>query len=156
HISGPKVVQITPVKDFTGTKLQGIQIQFDGEVNPTTFTTSKIVSITGPLVARNFSTGNNPRSVAAVDVNGDNNLDLVVLNSSDNTVGVLLGNGNGTFQAAQSFTAVAAPSSAAVSLAVKDLNGDGKPDLVVADSAGARVSVLLGNGNGTFQTGVLF
>ena len=61
---------------------------------------------------------------------------------------VLLGNGNGTFQPQQTF----APASSPISLAVADVNGDGKPDLVVANANSNSVSVLLGNGNGTFQT----
>ena len=60
---------------------------------------------------------------------------------------VLLGNGNGTFQAQQTFATGIDPDS----VAVADVNGDGKPDLVVANDDSNTVSVLLGNGNGTFQ-----
>ena len=64
-----------------------------------------------------------------------------------NTASVLLGNGNGTFQARQSFGTGSEP----YSVAVADFNGDGKSDLVTADHGGNTASVLLGNGNGTFQ-----
>ena len=77
------------------------------------------------------------------------NSDLAVVNSGSNTVSVLLGNGNGTFQTQQTF---AAGSSGQNSVAVGDFNGDGKTDLAVANYASGSVSVLLGNGNGTFQT----
>ena len=60
---------------------------------------------------------------------------------------VLLGNGNGTFQAQQTFATGSDPRS----VALADVNGDGKPDLVVANYGSNTVSVLLGNGNGTFQ-----
>ena len=60
---------------------------------------------------------------------------------------MLLGNGNGTFQAKQSFGAGTEPQS----VAVADFNSDGKSDLVTADGDGNTASVLLGNGNGTFQ-----
>ena len=60
---------------------------------------------------------------------------------------VLLGNGNGTFQAQQTFAAGYSP----VSVTLGDVNGDGKADLVVATNDGNSVSVLLGNGNGAFQ-----
>ena len=60
---------------------------------------------------------------------------------------VLLGNGNGTFQAQQTFATDHGP----ISVALGDVNGDGKPDIVVANQNSNAVSVLLGNGNGTFQ-----
>ena len=63
------------------------------------------------------------------------------------TVSVLLGNGNGTFQAQQTFATAREP----ISVVLGDVNGDGKPDLVVANHGGNSVGVLLGNGNGTFQ-----
>src|SRR4029077_9673154 len=92
-------------------------------------------------------------SVAAEDVNGDGRPDLLVSNEcADNTcgngsVGVLLGNGDGTFHAAVSY---GTGGQYAYSVAVGDVNGDGKPDLVVAHQL--SVAVLLGNGDGTFQT----
>ena len=59
---------------------------------------------------------------------------------------VLLGNGDGTFGAKTDFGTGSNPHS----VAIGDLNGDGKPDLAVANSASNTVSVLLGNGDGTF------
>jgi hypothetical protein len=99
-------------------------------------------------------------SVAIRDINGDAKPDLLVaydcLLRCDGGVAVLIGNGNGTFQTAQSH---ATGGSYAKSVAAGDLNGDGKPDLVVAneclsaaDCSAGNVGVLLGNGNGTFQT----
>ena len=82
------------------------------------------------------------------DVNGDGIPDLVAVNRYQNTVGVFLGNGNGTFQDQKTFITGSRP----VSVVIGDVNGDGKPDLVVANYNTNTVSVLLGNGNGTFQT----
>jgi hypothetical protein len=65
---------------------------------------------------------------------------------------VLLGNGNGTFKSAQNFRVGSYPTS----VAVADVNGDGRLDLVVADYASNGVGVLLGNGNGTFKGAVNF
>ena len=80
------------------------------------------------------------------DVNGDGKPDLVVANSGSNTVSVLLGNGNGTFQPSK-------PLSPALTqcVAIGDVNGDGKLDMAVANYGSSTVSVLLGNGNGTFH-----
>ena len=99
--------------------------------------------------------GSGTDSVTIADVNGDGHLDLVTANCGngsnecDNgTVGVLLGNGDGTFQAPVSYSSGGAK---AFSVAIGDLNGDGYPDLAVANTNSNSVGVLLGNGNGTFQ-----
>ena len=65
---------------------------------------------------------------------------------------VLLGNGDGTFQAAVSFATGSVPTS----VALGDVNGDGRPDLAVANALNDTVSVLLGNGDGTFRAAVSF
>jgi hypothetical protein len=69
------------------------------------------------------------------------------INADD--VSVLLGNGDGSIQAARSFDALGA---APASVAVGDFNGDGWQDLVVANASSDNVSVLLGNGDGNFRT----
>src|SRR2546422_7531311 len=89
---------------------------------------------------------------AVGDVNGDGRPDLAVANYGSNSVSVLLGNGDGTFQAAQTFVAGSGP----VWVAVGDVNGDGRLDLAVANYYSNSVSVLLGNGDGTFQTALTF
>src|SRR5204862_447537 len=93
--------------------------------------------------AQNFPTGSTPLSVAAADVNGDGKPDLAAANYGSATVSVLLGNGNGTFQAKQDFATGARPNS----VAAADVNGDGKPDLAVANFGAGTVSVLLGQRN---------
>jgi hypothetical protein len=104
------------------------------------------------------SGGYEPYSVAVGDVNGDGNPDLLVANECGNTddcngvVGVLLGNGNGTFQPVVTYDSGGYD---AQSVAVADVNGDGKPDLLVANGSGA-VGVLLGNGDGTFQAAMSY
>src|SRR5205814_405368 len=89
-----------------------------------------------------------PRSVAIGDVNGDGRPDLVVANDGSNSVSVLLGNGDGTFQAQTKYTTLGA---LPASVAIGDVNGDGRPDLVVAYEGPSGASVLRGNGDGTFQ-----
>ena len=114
--------------------------------------------------AQTYSSGGySPSGLAVGDVNGDGVPDLVVSNAcldgssgtcaGNGTVTVLLGNGNGTFQAAQTIDTGAASAS---SVAVEDVNGDQKLDLLVTNQCNTNgcssvVTVLLGNGNGTFQ-----
>ena len=96
-----------------------------------------------------YMTGSSPISVSVGDFNGDGRPDLAVTNRNDNTVSVLLGNGDGTFQAHVANATGLNP----WSVAVGDLNGDGKQDLAVTTyyrNYYDTVSVLLGNGDGTF------
>src|ERR1700687_6227063 len=81
--------------------------------------------------------------MATGDFNRDGLLD-VVTTDNNNTVSVLLGNGDGTFQPAVSYT-VPQPKN----LAVADFNGDGKLDLAIWSNF--SIVVMLGNGDGTFQ-----
>jgi hypothetical protein len=100
-----------------------------------------------------FSAGTAPNGVATGDFNGDGILDLAVANSgSDNNVSIFLGNGNGTFDPASTPTVPADTTPAAVT--VGDFNGDGKIDLAVANNGSDNVSVLLGNGDGSFQSAI--
>lgn len=96
-----------------------------------------------------FATGLYPNSVAVGDFNGDGKPDLALANGSG-TVSILLGNGDGSFQPHVDYPA----GPAAFSLAVGDFNGDGNLDLAVANNnsnQNGTVSILLGNGDGTFQ-----
>ena len=113
------------------------------------------------------SGGDDANSVAVADLNGDGKADIVVANcgsgilcgASPGSVGVLLGNGDGTFQTAVFYSS---GGYGAASVAIADVNGDGKPDLLVANNcsdatcATGSVSVLLGNGDGTFNTAVAY
>src|SRR5881409_3587521 len=105
------------------------------------------------FIARgDFKVGTHPHWMAASDFNGDGRPDLATANSDSNNVSVLLGNGDGTFQAAPTLVAGSRPES----VAVGDINRDGVPDLAVANSGSSDVSVLLGNGDGSFQAARAF
>jgi hypothetical protein len=100
--------------------------------------------------------GYNPSSLVLADVNLDGTLDAVVANSSSATVSVLLGQGNGTFAAATDyhtgspFSDDGKPEAGPSYATLGDLNADGAPDIVAVNDYAGTVSVLLGNGDGTF------
>jgi hypothetical protein len=92
--------------------------------------------------------GSDNQQVAVGHFTKDGNLDLAFVNTNANDVDVFLGNGNGTFQAGQTFAAGTSP----FTIATADLNNDGIDDIVVNNPSARTVSVLMGNGNGTFQS----
>ena len=81
-----------------------------------------------------------PGALSASDYDGDGNLDLAVAYPRDNTLGVLAGKGNGTFVLTHTYGTGSTP----VWIASGDLTGDGRPDVVAANSEAGDVSVLLG------------
>src|SRR3989442_4544715 len=118
------------------------------------------------FTAQTFPSGPNPQVTAVGDFSGDGKLDLAVVNSGSTTVSVLLGNGDGTFQTPLT---VDVGGSNPTYVVAADFNGDGKLDLAVATygcfgygAAGPcptvsnTISVLLGNGDGTFQAARTF
>jgi hypothetical protein len=84
------------------------------------------------------SGGSAPYSVAVADLKGDGKRDLAVANFSSNTVGVLLGSGDGTFQSAVSYASSNSDASCPDFVALADVNGDGKPDMVVLNYCGVN------------------
>lgn len=92
------------------------------------------------------ASGHQPTSIVADDVNGDGGRELILTNSGDSTITVLLNNQN--FMSLGTYPTATNP----ISLAVADLNGDGVKDVVVgcSNSDGHDVDVLRGNGNGAF------
>ena len=110
-------------------------------------------------VGPTYNAGANPASIAIGDLNGDGNPDLVVGNAyqglgtiTESGVAVLLGNGDGTFQA----PIITSAGNGNYSVAVADFNLDGKADVILSDSPWSDISLLLGNGDGTFQPPMQF
>ena len=87
---------------------------------------------------------------ATADLNGDGKADLVAA-VVPGSVGVLLGNGDGTFQSVVSYPVDVSPSG----VTIADMNADGKLDLITANTHNT-ISVLLGNGDGTFQAALAY
>jgi hypothetical protein len=100
----------------------------------------------------NYTVAQTPITLAVADLNGDGIQDIVTANGqfANNSVSVLMGKGNGTFSALRVWTAGESP----VAVAVGDVNGDGIPDVITANSGpflspAGSIGVLLGNGDGT-------
>src|ERR1039458_8958743 len=126
------------------------------------------ITSSGPVDFGNtqIQAGKGPQSIALGDFNNDGNLDMAIVNSTDNTVSILLSNGDGTFTGPAGAVlppGVPAgyppgPSSPTYKVGhnpqfvvAGDFNNDGKLDLAVANENDNTISILLGNGNGTFQ-----
>jgi gliding motility-associated-like protein len=101
-----------------------------------------------PVVNYDTGTNSGPAAVVAADLNGDGQLDLLTANFYSSTVGVLLGTGTGRFGGTALYSTGAG--SFPLSLAVADVNGDGHPDVLTANTLTNTVGVLLGTGTGTF------
>jgi hypothetical protein len=108
--------------------------------------------------AKNMAIGKNCTGLVAGDFNGDGNDDLALVRPGDPTVNddgdvtIFLGNGDGTFRQGEVLTPGKNPSLDARAMTAIDLNGDQRLDLVVANSGDKTFSVLLGKGDGTFQS----
>ena len=97
-----------------------------------------------------FSTGSDsePYALTTGDFNGDNRLDIVVVNRGTNSIGIFLGYGNGTFQRQKKFFTGRA--SGPMSVDVGDFNRDSHLDVVVVNEGTENVGLFLGYGNGSF------
>ncbi len=101
------------------------------------------------LAAMIVPVGRGAGFVAIADVNGDRRPDIIVANTEDETVSVLLNDGDRRFRPAPGspFAAGHLPND----IAVADMNGDGHPDLVIANHQSPYVTILLGDGTGGFR-----
>jgi hypothetical protein len=107
-----------------------------------------------------FPVGEGASQASLADVNGDGAVDVIVSDALADALDVLLGNGNGTFQAPAEFRVGASPGNLGIDLElptyrrdliVADLNHDGRADTITANYSASDVSVLLGRGDGTLQ-----
>jgi hypothetical protein len=102
----------------------------------------------------NIPTSGAPTAIVTDDFNADGNTDLATALGQSNSVGIQLGNGNGTFGAVTQFSTGADPTA----IATGDFNNDGSDDIVTADSGSGDISILLantdsnGNALGTFAS----
>jgi hypothetical protein len=93
--------------------------------------------------------GHRPGPLAIADVNHDGHPDIIVANMDDRTVTVLLGDGKGNFTPSPGspFACGENPND----IAIGDMNGDGNPDLIIANTQTPYITILLGDGKGGFS-----
>jgi hypothetical protein len=99
-------------------------------------TTAGVVSFGVPTT---LAAGSNPTAIAALDLNGDGNLDLAVADQTGNTISKLLNSGTGVFVASGTQAVGQEP----VAMVTADFDGDNKPDLAVANFVSNNLSILL-------------
>ena len=135
-----------PATFFVGDRVPVSFAQYSSSLSPQ----NNIAGLpTGSFATSDLTTGNSPEFVTTgvLRTTTDTFTDILVANNTDNTVSVLLGNGDGTFGAKTDFSTGNAP----ISMATGDFNLDGKLDVAVANQTDNTVSVLFGNGDGTLQ-----
>lgn len=121
---------------------------------PVTLNTATATAALSPQTTTSTGANTLPDWTVLGDVNGDGKLDLVTSLYQTDSVSVQLGNGDGTFQAA-TITHIATGFGPAEGHLVS-LRGNGTQDLIVGSFNTNEIAVLLGNGNGTFQTPVFY
>ena len=112
------------------------------------FAKGQAVAYFAPVSNSPFAVGAYPYSIISADFNGDGKVDLATANDSSENVSVLLGNGDGSFIPSPNspYKVGASP----LSVISVDFNNDGKADIATANNSSDNVSVLLGNGAGSF------
>jgi hypothetical protein len=153
---------VLAVGDFNGDGKLDFAVYINGDQSGTNYVDVYLGDGTGNFsFSSSYTVGSSGAKgledgVVAADVIGNGTLDLLAINAGDNTLTVLLGNGNGTFQSGVLYSACNnSPSCTPLSLAVGDFNNGGHPDVAIADNAGG-IDILLNNGNGTFQAPVYY
>ncbi len=134
----------------------------DGSLQLNLVDNNSIRDLTGNPLANQFhdiavapiqtvSTGGTANAVAVGDLNSDGLVDIVSVDSSAGVLAVELGNADGTFQTPKT-TLITPAGSSPRSLAVRDMDGDGKPDVVLIGHNSNTVSIFSGIGDGSFLT----
>jgi hypothetical protein len=144
--------------DLTPNDVTTAQFTSSGHMDLATATGNNTISVllgngTGSFPTHvQYPVPGNPYAIIHGDFNGDGKQDLATVDQYSSQASVLLGNGDGTFQGHVEYAG--ASGGAPVALATADLNGDGHLDIVLVNFKTNNVSVLVGNGDGTFKTHV--
>jgi len=162
-VSGHQLTATIPASNLTVATTGSVTVSTatpGGGVSNTQFF-QVATSATGVTLNRtDITTGKAPKAVVSGDFNKDGKLDMVVLNNTDSTASVFMGNGDGTFTLMGTTCTGGSTNSVCnavtpLAAAVGDFNNDGNLDLVVANNSGNSLSILLGNGNFAFTQATL-
>jgi hypothetical protein len=140
------------IGDFNGDGLGDLAVTIYASARPNLLVflnSGDGTAFTGPT---SYATGSGPFGVIAARLNADTNDDVLVTSSDSSELSVLIGNGNGTLQSADTTGVAVVPRD----LAVADLNDDGDADVVLAHYGSGQASVLLGDGAGGFTSNETF
>ena len=107
-------------------------------------------SVGGFLLDSIYTVGNSPTGIAISDFNGDTYYDIGISNSNSDSISILLGAGDGTFNTTTSVYS----GSGLMKMTQGDFNGDNKVDLIAANNN--QITLFNGNGDGSFQSGINF
>ena len=142
--AGPYKIGSLAVGDFNSDHIPDIVFSSAGD----------IIILNGLDLGRSITTIHTSaagiQDICIGDVNNDNWMDIITANGGGDNVGVLLGGDNGTFGSMTTYST--GSGSVPVQLALGDMNGDGRLDIVCTNYYSNSVGVLLGNGDGTFAT----
>ena len=134
------------IGDFNGDGKQDVAVSNNNGNNVSVFFNTTTTGAATPTFSAktDFSVGSDPSEITSADFNGDGKLDLAVVNRLSTTFSVLLnttttGSATPSFSAATNFTTGSGPQS----IAMGDINGDGKPDIAVNNNTAGTVSIFL-------------
>jgi hypothetical protein len=139
-----------PATFFVGERFPVSLSQYSANLVPGS--SGGVSSLISPIT--NYATGTSPSFVATASLRSNGMYDLIVANAGDNTISVLLGDGQGVFAPQVTYPTGTDPVSIATgqfNASTTATNSDDFVDLAVADKGANTVSILLGNGDGTFQ-----
>jgi hypothetical protein len=139
-----------PASFFVGDRVPVELSNFSASLSGTGTSITGLSSTNFPTT--NYATGNTPNFVTTASLRGNSNNDLIVSNFTDNTISVLLGNGDGTFGTQTTFPTGIGPVSIATGT-FRAASGIENIDLAVANQTANTISILLGEGDGTFLPG---